>query len=82
MSVIAVETGAGAPNGAAKPPGFWQRLAQALDWLVIYRIRREVSASALRRSRHEVERCRRLLLRPSVAPAAIKRGAQARQPRS
>ncbi len=68
MSVIPVDEPPGATNGAAKPRGFWQRLAQALDEYFVDRTKRAVPEITLRRSKHDINRCRRLMLESSMAP--------------
>jgi len=50
-----------AANGEGHPQTFWQRLAQSLDRLVVNRSRQAVPAVALRRSKYELRRCRRML---------------------
>jgi len=70
MSVIPVDEPPGAANGGAKPPGFWRRLAQSLDELFLDRTRRAVPEHTLRRSRREIRRCRRLMLKGALAPVA------------
>ena len=50
-------------NGAAQPKGFWRRLAQTLDAYFAERSKRAVPAITLRRSQHELARCRRLMHR-------------------
>ena len=46
---------------------FWQTLARTLDELVVNRARRTVPEIVLRRSKQDVDRCRRLMLKPRVA---------------
>lgn len=70
MRVIPVEEPAGAVNRAANPRRFWQRLACALDAYFVDRSRRAVSAAMLRRSKHEADRCRRLMHKSPVMAAA------------
>ena len=72
MRVILVDKPPGAAGGSAKPRGFWQWLAQALDAYLVDRTRRAVPDATLRRSRHEIERCRRLILTGSLSPAHAK----------
>jgi hypothetical protein len=60
MSVFAVDDLPSAYEGAAKT-GFWQRLARAVDVSFANRSRRVMPADAFRRSRRDIERCRRLL---------------------
>jgi hypothetical protein len=59
MSVISIDQ--------ARPPNFWQRLAEALDAYFVNRTKRAVPEAALRRSKHEVARCRRLMHRGVAA---------------
>jgi hypothetical protein len=60
MSVFAVHDLPSAFERAPKP-GFWQVLARVLDASFVNRSKRAVPIDALRRSRRDVERCRRLL---------------------
>jgi hypothetical protein len=55
-------------NGAVRAEGFWRRLAQTLDAYFSERSKRAVPAITLRRSQHEIARCRRLMHRPNAAP--------------
>jgi hypothetical protein len=50
-------------------PGFWQRFAQALDAYCASRTGRAVPEITLRRSRHEIARCRRLMHKHVAVPA-------------
>ena len=61
MGVIPSDT---APNGAIDPQArpFWQRIAQAIDHFMAQRSQRAVPAPALRRSRDDIKRCRRLII--------------------
>src|SRR5690349_630619 len=52
--------------------GFWQRLARMLDDYLVDRAKGTVPAAAFRRSRHEIERCRRLMRKGSLTPAHSK----------
>ena len=70
MSVIPVDEPPDVAERALKLPSFWQRLAQALDALFVDRTRRAVPEHTLRRSRHEIQRCRRLMLKGAPAPVA------------
>jgi hypothetical protein len=70
MSIIPVDEAPRAGNGATKPPDFWQSLAEALDAYFVDRSRRAVPAIALRRSKHDVDRCRRLMRNGSAMAAA------------
>jgi hypothetical protein len=69
MRLIPVDGFAGAVNPAVTPQGFWRRLARMLDDYLVDRANRAVPAAAFRRSRHEIERCRRLMLKGSLMPA-------------
>jgi hypothetical protein len=80
MSVIPVEEPPGAASCKATSLGFWQSLARALDEFFAYRTRRAVPEVALRRSKHEVERCRRLMLK-GVPTSQRRVGQTAAQPR-
>jgi hypothetical protein len=82
MSVLAADGLPPALEGVVKP-GFWQRLARALDASFANRSKRVMPVEALRRSRRDIERCRRLLRRDvrvpvgshssAVAPAVSRR---------
>ena len=61
MSVIPVDRIQGASNSGQKSIGFWRRLALALDEYFVNRARWSVPQATLRRSRHDFERCRRLM---------------------
>jgi hypothetical protein len=74
MSVIPVDEVPYAVNGAAKRDGFWQRFAERLDAYFADRSRRTVPVIALRRSKHDVDRCRRLMHRGSAMVAAASVG--------
>jgi hypothetical protein len=63
---------AGAPGRA----GFWQRLGQALDAYLADRSRRAVPATLLRRSKHDIARCRRLMHRGSEIAATANVGSR------
>jgi hypothetical protein len=74
MSVIpALELGAVA-NAAPKPEGFWQRLSRAIDPYLADRTKKAIPAITLRRSRHEMARCRRLMRSRIVVAADTSRG--------
>lgn len=84
MSVIPVDKPPGAA-GAVKPGGFWQWLARAIDEYFVDRTKRVVPETTLRRSRHEINRCRRLIHKDSLVPVAAivnraSRGATQTQP--
>jgi hypothetical protein len=46
----------------------WQEIARALDRLVVKGSQRAVSHIALRRSKYDFNRCRRLMLQASTVP--------------
>jgi hypothetical protein len=69
MRVIPADKPTGAAHGAARPRSFWQRLAQTLDDYSVGRMKRAVPDATFRRSRHEIDRCRRLMLKGPLAPA-------------
>lgn len=59
------------PSGSAgQPQTFWQRLARALDRLVVQRSRHAVPANMLRRSKNVHDRCRRMIHEPIPATKA------------
>ncbi len=68
MSVIPVDEPPGAGTSAAKQRSFWQRLAQALDQYFVDRTKRAVPEVTLRRSKHDIDRLRRLMHRNSLVP--------------
>ena len=61
MSVIPVDEVTRSVYGAAKRGGFWQRFAQALDAYFANQTKRAVPEITLRRSKHDLARCRRLM---------------------
>ena len=67
MSVLAAGELHHAFEGVLKP-GFWRRLARALDASFANRSKRTMLTDALRRSRRDIERCRRLLRRDVRVP--------------
>jgi hypothetical protein len=69
MRVIPVDQSPGAVHAAARPRGFWQRLAETLDNYLVERTKRAVPDVAFRRSRHEIDRCRRLTLKGALTSA-------------
>ena len=62
MSVLAADELPPVFEGVVKP-GFWQRLARALNASFANRCKRAIPVDVLRRSRRDIERCRRLLRR-------------------
>jgi hypothetical protein len=76
MSVIPIDELPRSASGASKREGFWQRLGQALDAYLADRSRRAVPATVLRRSKHDIARCRRLMHRGSEIAAAANVGSR------
>lgn len=78
MGVIPSDKEDRVANGAGKPLTFWQRIARALDGLAAQRSQKAVPAIALLRSKHDIDRCRRLMLEASrAAPTIDDHGARA-----
>ena len=73
MSVIPVDEMPRSVYGAAKRGGFWQRFAQALDAYFANQTKR-VPEITLRRSKHDLARCRRLMHKRIAAPIETKLG--------
>ena len=73
MSVVPADEMPRCVYGAAKRGGFWQRFAQALDAYFARQTKR-VPEITLRRSKHDLARCRRLMHKPIAAPIETKRG--------
>jgi hypothetical protein len=69
MRVVPADTVSGAAHGTARPRSFWQRLARTLDDYLAERTKRAVPDATFRRSRHEIDRCRRLMLKGALTPA-------------
>ena len=67
MSVLAADKLPDAFEGVMEP-GFWRRLARALDARFANRSKRAMPTDALRRSRRDIERCRRPLRRDVRVP--------------
>jgi len=86
MSTIPANTDPDPASPQPEPPRFWRRVAQALDQYFVDRTRRTVPEVTLRRSKHEVARCRRLMLKSAMMPAEATVGRvsprRAAQPRS
>jgi hypothetical protein len=76
MSVIPVDLPPRRHADVLKPGGLWQRIARALDDYFVARARRAVPEVILRRSRNEVNRCRRLAHNNTPAPLGptVRRG--------
>jgi hypothetical protein len=71
MGVIPADKELSAESGAGEPQTFWRRITQALDGFVAQRSRRSIPKMALRQSKYAHDRCRRLMLEGSLAPAAV-----------
>jgi hypothetical protein len=56
-----------------EPPSIWRRLAQALDAYFVDRTKRAVPEIILRRSKHEVARCRMLMHNAYAVPVEASR---------
>jgi len=74
MSALSPDEPPSAANRAVTPQGFrqkgfWAKLAQALEAAFINRTKHAVPEIELRRARHEIKRCRRLML--AAAPAGL-----------
>jgi hypothetical protein len=78
MSVVPADEPSRAGNAATKPKSFWQRLSRAVDAYLAERTKKAIPAIALRRSRHEIMRCRRLMHRSVAVPVDTARGRQTR----
>jgi len=74
MSVLPIDEPPGAAASAATHHGLWQRLAQALDAYLVNRSRRAVPATVLRRSKHDIARCRRLMHKTAAAAVGVGQG--------
>jgi hypothetical protein len=61
MSVIPTDVGRAKANVGWNLRTFWRKIAHALDRLVVYQSHRVIPAAALRRSKHDHDRCRRLM---------------------
>jgi hypothetical protein len=62
-------------------PGFWSRLVQAFDDYLAERTKRTFPEVTLRRSKREIDRCRRLMREAAAVPngARLHRVVQTRQ---
>lgn len=70
MRVIPFDRDGAAGNKKAEPLTFWQRIAQLLDRCVVNRTYRGIPTTELRRSKYELNRCRRML-HGDAAPAVV-----------
>ena len=73
MSVVHVDERPAAESKAIKREGFWNRLAQALDRHFSDRSKRAIPPIMVRRSKHDINRCRRMMrengFKQALAPA-------------
>jgi hypothetical protein len=74
MSVVPVDEMPRSVYGTAKRDSFWQRFAQALDAYFAGQTKRAVPEITLRRSKHDLARCRRLLHKHIAAPIETRLG--------
>ena len=61
MSVFPADEPDPTGNGATKREGLWQRLVLAVDAYFAERAKKAIPAVTVRRSKHEIARCRRLM---------------------
>jgi hypothetical protein len=78
MSVVPADEPSRAGNAATKPEWFWQQLSRAVDAYLAERIKKAIPAITLRRSRHELMRCRRLIHSRVAVPVDTSHGRQRR----
>jgi hypothetical protein len=71
MRATPVVNEAAAADAAPKPLRFWRRLAEAFDSYLAERTKRAIPEFTLRRSKREIDRCRRLMHRNAMLPAAV-----------
>ena len=74
MCVIPAHELGGAADAAPKSESFWQGLSRAIDAYLAERTKKAIPAITLRRSRHEIARCRRLMRSRVAVPAHTSRG--------
>jgi hypothetical protein len=70
MSVIPVDAPRDTAGGEPMPRGFWRKCAVALDKYFAQRTKQTVPEAALRRSRQDFERCRRLMHKSAMVPGS------------
>ena len=75
MSVVPVGESPAVASTATKREGFWHRLAQALDRHFVDRSKRAVPPVMVRRSKHDIDRCRRLMRKNAFKHALAPAGA-------
>ena len=80
MSVTPVDEPLGVTSTTTKPKGFCQRLMASLDRHFVERSKQAVPAVTLRRTKHEIDRCRRLMRETAAVPSEpnLRRGTQTR----
>jgi hypothetical protein len=61
-------------------PGFWSKLAQAFDHYLAERTKRTFPEVTLRRSKREIDRCRRLMHKAARVPVAVRFNRAPRHP--
>ena len=71
MSVLPINEPPGVAASAAPRQGFWQKFAQVLEAYLGDRSRRVVPATVLRRSKHDIARCRRLMHQTAAAAVRV-----------
>jgi hypothetical protein len=76
MSVLLVDEVPRVTASAAKR-GVWQRLVRAVDAYCAHRSKWMLPAAALRRSRREMNRCRRLVRKPAAVRVEVGAGGAA-----
>jgi hypothetical protein len=74
MSVIPAHELGGATDAAPKPESFWQGLSREMDAYLADRTKKVIPAITLRRSQHEIARCRRFMRSRVAVRADIFRG--------
>jgi hypothetical protein len=70
MGVVPIDPARTAAKTKAEPLTFWQRIAQLLDRCMVNRSYRGIPTTALRRSKYDLNRCRRML-HGAGSPAVI-----------
>jgi hypothetical protein len=70
MRVIPFDPEGAAGSEKGEPLTFWQRIVQLLDRCVVNRTYRGIPTTALRRSKYELNRCRRVL-HGDATPAVV-----------
>lgn len=75
MSVVPAGEPAAAASIATKREGFWNRLALALDRHFSDRSQRAIPPIMVRRSKHDINRCRRMMRENAFKQALTPAGA-------